>query len=73
MQSRCEKQNRDVQKVEREVGRLLGQNTRAAGLFDVEVKAAEQGFAKLSWKKIAEQTDWATLSAGCDLLPQQRS
>lgn len=68
MQTRCEKQNRDVQKVEREVGRLLGQNTRAAGLFDVEVKADEQGFAKLSWKKISERTDWVTLSAGCYLL-----
>jgi len=68
MQSRCEKQNRNVQKVEREVGRLLGQNTRAAGLFDVEVQADEQGFAKLTWKKITQHTDWATLSAGCYLL-----
>ena len=68
MQARCEKQNRNVQKVEREVGRLLGQNTRAAGLFEVEVKANEDGFAKLSWKKITQRTDWATLSAGCYLL-----
>jgi len=68
MRSRCEKQNRNVQKVEREVGRLLGQNTRAAGLFDVEVKADAQGFAKLTWKKVTERTDWATLSAGCYLL-----
>jgi transposase len=68
MQSRCEKQNRNVQKVEREVGRLLGQNTRAAGLFEVEVKPDEQGFAQLSWKKIADRQDWATLSAGCYLL-----
>jgi len=68
MQARCEKQNRDVQKVEREVGRLLGQNTRAAGLFDVEVKADEEGFAQLTWKKIPQRTDWAALSAGCYLL-----
>jgi hypothetical protein len=47
--------------VEREVGRLLGQNTRAADLFDVEVNADEQGFAKLTWKKVTEHTDWATL------------
>jgi hypothetical protein len=32
------------------------------------VKADEQGFAKLSWKKISERTDWVTLSAGCYLL-----
>jgi len=68
MQTRCQKQNRDVQKVEREVGRLLGQNTRAAGLFEIEVKADQNGFAKLTWKKITEHQDWATLSAGCYLL-----
>jgi transposase len=68
MQTRCKKQNRNVQKVEREIGRLLGQNTRAAGLFDVEVKPDENGYAKLTWKKISQRTDWATLSAGCYLL-----
>jgi hypothetical protein len=54
--------------VEREVGRLWGQNTRAAGLFDVEVKADEHGHAKISWKKLTGRRDWATLSAGCYLL-----
>jgi transposase len=68
MRARCEKQRRDPQKVEREIGRLLGRNTRAAGLFDVEVKPDENGHAKMSWKKIAERRDWATLSAGCYLL-----
>ncbi len=37
MTARCEKQNRDPMKVEREIGRLLGQNTRAARLFEVTV------------------------------------
>lgn len=68
MQARCEKQRRDPQKVEREIGRLLGKNTRAAGLFDVEVKADDNGHAKIAWKKIADRRDWATLSAGCYLL-----
>jgi transposase len=68
MQARCEKQRRDPQKVEREIGRLLGQNTRAAGLFEVEVKPDPGGSAKLTWKKIADRRDWATLSAGCYLL-----
>jgi len=68
MQARCEKQRRDPQKVEREIGRLLGQNTRAAGLFEVEVKPDENGHAKMSWKKITDRRDWATLSAGCYLL-----
>lgn len=68
MQARCEKQHRDVQKVEREVGRLLGQNTRAAHLFEVEVQPSAAGSARLSWKKIADRKDWARLSAGCYLL-----
>lgn len=68
MQARCEKQRRDPQKVEREIGRLLGQNTRAAGLFQVDVNPDEKGHAKICWKKVAERRDWATLSAGCYLL-----
>lgn len=68
MKSRCEKQQRDVMKVEREVGRLLGQNTRAARLFDVRVEQTEDGFAQLSWTKVSANRDWATLSAGCYLL-----
>jgi transposase len=68
MQARCEKQQRDPQKVEREIGRLLGQNTRAAGLFEVDVTADEHGHARMTWKKLADRRDWATLSAGCYLL-----
>ena len=68
MAARCEKQCRDVQKVEREVGRMLGQNTRAARLFNVQVTKREDGGAKLTWKKNEECRDWVTLSAGCYLL-----
>jgi transposase len=68
MQARCEQQRRDPQKVEREIGRLLGKNTRAAGLFDVKVTPDEHGHAKMTWKKIADRLDWAMLSAGCYLL-----
>ena len=68
MAARCERQKRDPQKVEREVGRLLGQNTRAAKLFEVTVKASDAGHARLKWKKIEDRRNWATLSAGCYLL-----
>lgn len=68
MKARCEKQKRDPMKVEREVGRLLGQNTRAARLFEVTVSKTEAGSAHLEWKKIKASRDWATLSAGCYLL-----
>jgi len=68
MTARCQKQNRDPMKVEREIGRLLGQNTRAAKLFDVTVEKTAGGHACIQWKKVAASRDWATLSAGCYLL-----
>lgn len=68
MTARCEKQDRDPMKVEREIGRLLGQNTRAAKLFDVTVEKTADGYARLQWKKVEASRDWVTLSAGCYLL-----
>lgn len=68
MADRCAKQKRDPMKVEREVGRLLGQNTRAARLFEVTVESTDEGHARLKWKKLEVLRDWATLSAGCYLL-----
>lgn len=68
MADRCAKQKREPQKVEREVGRLLGQNTRAAKLFEVIVEMTDEGHARLKWKKLEAVRDWATLSAGCYLL-----
>jgi transposase len=68
MAARCEKQRRDPMKVEREVGRLLGQNTRAERLFDVRIGTTSDGVAHLEWKKLDDRRDWATLSAGCYLL-----
>jgi transposase len=68
MAARCDKQCRDPLTVSREVGRLLGQNTRAARLFDVQVETTAEGRARLTWKKIDTARDWSTLSAGCYLL-----
>ncbi|MDP6557489.1 MAG: IS1634 family transposase [Pirellulaceae bacterium] len=68
MTARCEKQNRDPMKVEREIGRLLGQNSRAAKLFEVTVEKTTDGAARIQWKKVEAARDWATLSAGCYLL-----
>ncbi|HLQ43953.1 MAG TPA: hypothetical protein VK137_04425, partial [Planctomycetaceae bacterium] len=52
MGARCEKQHRDPLTVSREVGRLLGQNTRAARLFDAQVTMTADGHARLTWKKL---------------------
>jgi len=50
------------------VGRLLGSNTRAAALFQVQVDADSQGAAHLRWTKSEAWRDWAQLSEGCYLL-----
>lgn len=68
MTARCERQCRDPMKVEREIGRLLGQNTRAARLFDVQVSKADSGAATIVWKKVKDVQDWHALADGCYLL-----
>jgi len=49
------------------VGRLMGQNTRAAGLFQVQVKE-EEGAARIEWVKLDSWREWARLSEGCYML-----
>lgn len=66
--SSCAKQRLEPVVVAQRVGRLLGQNSRAAGLFQTEVKTAADGRATLQWKKIEQWRDWAALSEGCYLL-----
>jgi transposase len=68
MTERCRKQKRNPLKVAREVGRLLGQNSRAAGLFDVDVRERNDGGTELIWKKVKAWQDWSELSEGCYLL-----
>jgi transposase len=68
MKARCEKQARDPMKVEREIGRMLGKNSRAAKLFDVKVTKTDKNAARIEWSKVEVARDWATLSAGCYLL-----
>lgn len=68
MKTRCEKQNRDPLLVSREIGRLLGQNTRASHLFEIKVVKKDEKFAAVQWQRIKPQTDWHELSDGCYLL-----
>jgi len=68
MKARCEKQARDSMKVEREIGRMLGKNSRAAKLFDVKVTKRDKNAARIEWSKVEAMRDWTTLSAGCYLL-----
>jgi transposase len=68
MKARCEKQARDPMKVEREIGKMLGQNSRAARMFNVKVTRTEKEAARIEWSKVEATADWATLGAGCYLL-----
>jgi transposase len=64
----CEKQRQRPLVIAQRLGRLLGQNSRAAGLFHTEVKTSADGRASLHWEKIEPWRDWAALSEGCYLL-----
>jgi transposase len=62
---------KDPEKAGRRIGRLLGQNSRAAGCFEVQVKVEPpQGKARLQieWSKQSAWQQWARLSEGCYLL-----
>lgn len=64
----CRRQCCDVGKIERRVGRLLGKNSRAAGLFRVVVQARADGRATLHWSRRATAENWAQASQGCYVL-----
>jgi len=64
----CLKRSQKLGEIERRVGRLLGQNTRAAGLFDIRISAAANGAAQVAWKKVETWRAWAQLSEGSYVL-----
>jgi transposase len=64
----CGKKRQTPIKIAERVGRLLGQNTRAAKLFEVSVTQDEAGGAQLKWSKVEAWRNWARLSEGCYLL-----
>jgi hypothetical protein len=68
LQTSCRKRAWPVGVIERRVGKLLGANPRAAGLFTVTVTAAPDGRAQVTWTHQPAWQDWATLSEGCYLL-----
>lgn len=68
IEASCGKKKCAPVKIATRVGKLMGRNSRAAGLFDVDVKTEPDGRAKLVWRKIDAWRDWAELSEGCYLL-----
>jgi len=63
----CRERSHRAAVVERRIGRLLERNSRAAGLFEVQVKE-RGGRAKVIWSKREAWREWSRLSEGCYLL-----
>lgn len=68
MAETCRKRKLNPMVVERRIGRLLGQNSRAASLFKIDVKRREDGGATVEWVRDDTWLEWAALSEGCYLL-----
>jgi transposase len=68
IQTACEKRRCDAGLIERRVGRLLGKNSRAAGLYDVQVTRGEKNRAQLTWSKRADRAAEAQRREGCYVL-----
>jgi len=68
IEASCSKRKCDPVTIAKRIGRLLGQNSRAAGLFETDVKKRRPGGVKLVWKKIESWRNWAALSEGCYML-----
>jgi hypothetical protein len=64
----CRTRAQSAVAVAQRVGRLLGQNSRAAKLFQVEIGADKRGAARLHWAMAPTWRDWARLSEGCYVL-----
>jgi transposase len=68
LEESCQKKKQKLGVIERRLGRLLGANSRAAGLFRVDVVERVGGGAKVIWDKIEAWRAWAELSEGYYLL-----
>lgn len=64
----CRKRKQKIGSIERRIGRLLGANTRAAGLFKVNVKEGKDHKVEISWEKVEVWRVWAELSEGYYML-----
>ncbi len=54
---------------ERRIGRFLGRNSRAAGLFDIKVvKEHQNDKLTVTWRKRQDRQSWQQLTQGCYML-----
>jgi hypothetical protein len=63
----CQRRKWKKEVMDRRIGRVMAKNSRAAGLFEVDVSETD-GRATITWRKKDAWRDWAQLSEGCYLL-----
>jgi transposase len=68
IQASCQKRKGWPTQVAQGVGRLLGENRRAAKLLEVTVEADTNGWRQLQWRKLESWREWARISESCYLL-----
>jgi transposase len=68
IEAACRKKKHKIATIAKRVGKLMGRNSRSAGLFETDIVEGCDGRAKLVWKKIDAWRDWAAISEGCYLL-----
>jgi len=68
IEASCRRRKYKVVTVAKRLGKLLGRNSRAAGLFQTDVVAEPDGRARLVWRKVQAWRAWAELSEGCYML-----
>jgi transposase len=68
VQEACRKRKCALGVIERRVGRLLGRNSRGAGLFSVQVSLKENGGAQVEWSKRAAVEESSAKRDGCYVL-----
>jgi transposase len=68
LQAACIRQRQNPVLIAQRLGKLMGRNTRAAGLFETQVLSASDGSAWLDWTRRTDWQDWASLSEGCYIL-----
>ncbi len=68
IEANCRGKRQNPLKIATQIGRLLGKNSRAAGLFDIDIQPDRDGRAVLTWKKVEAWREWSKRSEGCYLL-----
>jgi transposase len=67
LKASCEKRRYKKETIDRRVGSIMAKNSRAAGLYAVQVKDNNAGVS-IQWSKNDQWRAWAQLNEGCYLL-----